>query len=218
VINQILMKMRPADRFDPVSAQVAGKYAEFEWSNFNSGLVDDLERRVGGLQGKRVLDLGAGPGQYAVAFAQRGARVTWHDVSRNYLALARSRAEARGVELGFSLGYLEEAARYLERPFDLVFNRICWYYCADDSRFAGLVRGLVRPGGWAYIDNYIRRTGGFKPRYWLNACTGLKLGHPVPPPGRLERLFGAFGDLELEVIQRSAGNERLFLTRRGQPA
>jgi 2-polyprenyl-3-methyl-5-hydroxy-6-metoxy-1,4-benzoquinol methylase len=215
LINKILMKLRPVDRFDPVSAQVVQKYAEFEWDHFNASLVDDLERRVGGLAGKRVLDLGAGPGQYSVEFARRGARVTWHDVSRNYLSVARGKAANHDARLEFHLGYLEEAAHFLDQPFDLVFNRICWYYCANDSGFARLIHELIRPGGWGYIDNFINRnSGGPGLRYWLNALTGLKIGHPVPPPGRLEKLFRAFGDLDLEMIQRSSRNERLFLTRR----
>jgi 2-polyprenyl-3-methyl-5-hydroxy-6-metoxy-1,4-benzoquinol methylase len=215
LINKILMKLRPvAGGFDPVSATGALRYAEFEWAHFSPGLVDELELRLDGLAGKRVLDLGGGPGQYAIEFARRGAQVTWHDISRNYLAVARDRAAALGVELEFNLGYLEEAARYLDQPFDFVFNRICWYYCVNDSEFARLVHGLVRPGGQAYIDNFIHHLpGGFKPRYWLNAVAGVKIGHPVPPPGRLERLFLAFGDMDLEVLQRSPRSERLLLTR-----
>ena len=215
MINKLLMKLRPvAGGYDPVGAEGAERYAEAEWANFNAGLVDDLELRLGGLKGKRVLDLGAGPGQYAVEFARRGAQVTWHDPSRNYLGVARDKAAALGVGLEFQLGYLEEAARYLDRPFDFVFNRICWYYCADDAEFAALIHGLIRPGGSAYIDNFINRTPGrFKPRYWLNAVAGLKIGHPVPPPGRLEQLFRRFGDLGLEMIHRSSRSERLLITR-----
>jgi 2-polyprenyl-3-methyl-5-hydroxy-6-metoxy-1,4-benzoquinol methylase len=215
LINRILMKLRPVEGgFDPISARGALSYAEFEWSRVSAGLVDELEWRVGGFAGKRVLDLGGGPGQYAIEFARRGARVTWHDISRNYLALARDRAAAQGARLDFNLGYLEQAARYLDQPFDLVFNRICWYYCVNDTQFARLVHGLIRPGGRAYIDNFIHHLpGGFKPRYWLNAVTGVKIGHPVPPPGRLEKLFLGFGDVDLEVLQRTPRSERLFLTR-----
>jgi 2-polyprenyl-3-methyl-5-hydroxy-6-metoxy-1,4-benzoquinol methylase len=216
LINSLMMKLQPVARgFDPVPRGYAETYAEHEWTNLNTGLIDELERRVGGFQGKRVLDLGAGPGQYAIEFARRGARVTWHDISRNYLAVARSRAAAHGAELDFSLGYLEEAARYLDDPFDFLFNRICWYYCADDFKFARLVRGLIRPGGWGYIDNFIHHVpSGLSARYWVNARMGIKIGHPVPPPGRVEKLLRAFGDLDLEVIQRSDRSERLFLKRR----
>ena len=219
MINKVLMKLRPvAHGYDPVGPTGAERYAEAECSNINLALVDDLARRLGGFAGKRILDLGAGPGQFSVEFARRGASVTWHDPSRNYLAVARDKAAACGADLDFRLGYLEEAAQYLDQPFDLVFNRICWYYCADDGEFAELVHGLIRPGGAAYIDNFINRApGGFNPRYWLNAIAGLKIGHVVPPPGRVERLFLSFGDMDLEMIHRSERSERLFLTRRAAP-
>jgi len=76
------------------------------------------------------------------------------------------------------------------------------------------MHGLIRPGGSAYIDNFIFRAHGFHPRYWINRWTGLKLGHSVPPPGRLEKLFSAFVDLDPELIQRTPRSERMLLTRR----
>jgi SAM-dependent methyltransferase len=216
MINSIFMKLRPvAKGFDPISSGGAEKYAAYEWANLNTRVIDDLEQRLGGLAGKRVLDLGAGPGQYAVEFARRGANVTWFDISRQYLAVAQGKAADLGTTLDFGLGYMEEAKQYLDRPFDFVFNRICWFYCANDRKFARLIHGLIRPGGCAYIDNYLRDASGkFDPRYWLNAQIGLKIGHPAPPPGRLEKLFHAYRDLDLEMVVRTPRAERMFLTRR----
>ena len=64
--------------WDPISPEYAREYADFASSRIDITLVDHLERQVGGLSGKRVLDLGGGPGQYSVLFAERGADVTWH--------------------------------------------------------------------------------------------------------------------------------------------
>lgn len=220
MINGLLMKLRPvAGGFDPVPSEHARTYAEHEWANINLGLVDDLEARLGGFRGKRVLDLGAGPGRSSFEFARRGARVVWHDVSRNYLNLARDKAGAIGADIRFELGYLEEAAKYADEPFDFVFNRICWFYCTNDFNFARIFHRLIRPGGSAYIDNYMKRVpGGFPLRIWINAYLGIKIGHVLPPPGRLEKLFGAHADIEIEVISRSEKNEKLFLTRKGPDA
>lgn len=219
MINKLLMKLRPVEGgYDPIPSEYAQSYANGEWDQFNPVLVDILEERLGGFAGKRILDIGAGPGQHAVTFARRGAQVTWHDISRNYMEFAKAKAASFNVEMEFSLGYMEEAARFQDRPFDLVFNRICWSYCLNDANFARVVHGLIRPGGHGYIDNFVSPDQAFfRPRYWLNAATGIKVGHPYPPPGRLERLFLAFGDLDLEVMHRSATNERLFLTRQGRP-
>ncbi|HEX6386847.1 MAG TPA: methyltransferase domain-containing protein [Anaerolineae bacterium] len=47
-----------------------------------------------------ILDVGGGPGRYAIALTQRGYTVTLLDLSRNNLALARVKAQEAGV--GFS--------------------------------------------------------------------------------------------------------------------
>ena len=118
---------RPENGWDPVPAAHAASYGAGEWSRIDQALLDDLSQRIGGFAGKSVLDLGGGPGQYSAAIAQRGARVTWHDVSRTYLNMSKSRAEALGLleNIKFSLGYLDEAPRLLGERFDFVFNRIC---------------------------------------------------------------------------------------------
>ena len=76
---------------------------------------DFIERSIGWLgrsfdldSGKRVLDLGCGPGLYANGLAQLGARVTAVDFSANSLAHARSIAERRGLQVAYhQANYLE---------------------------------------------------------------------------------------------------------------
>jgi asparagine synthetase B (glutamine-hydrolysing) len=94
---------RVEDGWDPITSGYASSYTELAWNERSPKLIEDLEIRVGGFAGKRVLDLGGGPGQYSVLFAQRGADVTWHDVSREYESITRQRAAAAGVTLRFSL-------------------------------------------------------------------------------------------------------------------
>ena len=120
----------------------------------NEHLLDQLEDWLGGLAGKRVLDLGGGPGHYTIAFARRGASVTWFDVSRNYQAMAQAKAAELLVadRVQFCLGYMDDASRALADRYDLVFNRICWNYGRSDRAFADVVYQLVRPGGCGYVD------------------------------------------------------------------
>jgi ubiquinone/menaquinone biosynthesis C-methylase UbiE len=67
-------------------------------------------RRLGNLEGRRVLDLGCGRGRWAEEFARRGARVTGIDWSEEALAQARRRVpQATFVrmpvtDLGFAAG------------------------------------------------------------------------------------------------------------------
>src|SRR5437868_9690221 len=92
--------------WDPIPRDYAAEYEQRAWNIYNNeNLVERLASLANGLAGKRVLDLGGGPGQYSVLFAQRGAQVVWHDVSREYARIARNRALAANVEVEFSLGY-----------------------------------------------------------------------------------------------------------------
>jgi ubiquinone/menaquinone biosynthesis C-methylase UbiE len=52
---------------------------------------------LGDLRGKRVLELGCGPGDYTIIMARRGADVTALDIAPSSLHITRERAEASGV-------------------------------------------------------------------------------------------------------------------------
>lgn len=221
MINRLHARFhRPEKGWDPVPTAHAFQYAEKEWSGgVREHLLDELEGWVGGLAGKRVLDLGGGPGQYAVAFARRGAQVTWYDVSMTYRAFAENKARENQVEIDFLLGYMDEAPERLGAEFDLVFNRICCYYGRSDRSFARVLFSLVRPGGVVYIDTnhsgWRRESLSHSARFrtWLNDALAIKIGHPFPPHGRIAGLFSRF-QLERMLIDYSAPtNDRLFFKR-----
>jgi 2-polyprenyl-3-methyl-5-hydroxy-6-metoxy-1,4-benzoquinol methylase len=222
MINRLHAKFhRPEKGWDPVPPAHAFTYGAGEWSHIDYRLLDDLGERTGGFAGKSVLDLGGGPGQYTIAIAQRGARVTWHDVSRTYLDMSRRKAEALGLvdQITFSLGYLDEAPQRLNERFDLVFNRICWYYGFGDRSFSAVVYGLVKPGGFGYVDTthsgYQRDqlSTTARLRTWLNDHSAIKIGHPYPPRGRLARLFLRHGIECLNVDYSTPTNDRILFQR-----
>lgn len=209
---------RPENGWDPISSDYSDGYSEYEWGIINSSLLDELEARVGGFAGKSVLDLGGGPGQYTVALAQRGAEVIWHDVSNIYRSIAERKAKEHGVagRVHFSIGYLDEAPQILGRQFDFVFNRVCWNYGFSDRGFTDVIYRLVTPGGCAYVDathsafrlDELGRS--VRLRTWLNDHLWIKLGHSLPPHGRLARLFMRYPMRLLIIDYRSPYNDRIF--------
>lgn len=208
---------RPESGWDPVPLEHSRQYGGLEWSSgADQRLLDELDTRLGGLAGKQVLDLGGGPGHYSVAFARRGAAVTWYDISKNYRDFARQKAGEAGVNVEFSLGYMDESFKALNRQFDLVFNRICWSYCINDSAFADVVYALAKPGGWIYVDTNHSGIGlesanlATRARTWLNDTLGVKIGHPYPRRGRVAKLFlrRPLGRLYVEHLPR---NDRILL-------
>ncbi|MEO7392395.1 MAG: methyltransferase domain-containing protein [Ramlibacter sp.] len=219
MINWLHSKLhRPEQGWDPVPLEHAREYGRLQWNDVNESVLDQLDDWLGGLKGKRVLDLGGGPAQYAVAFARRGAQVTWFDVSRNYQDLAKAKAAEFHLadRIQFTLGYLDEAPRLLTEPYDLVFNRICWNYGQTDRSFADMVYRLVRPGGSGYVDttNSIFNADQLSPsaraRTWLNDTTSIKIGHPYPPRGRVAKLLQRHPLARLLVDYSADYTDRVF--------
>ncbi len=206
--------------WDPVPETHAQQYAESEWViGANEVLLNELECWLGGFSGKKVLDLGGGPGQYSVAFAKRGALVTWHDISAAYAKIAEQKAEDHGVAIEFSIGYMDEALKLLKADYDLVFNRICWYYGFSDRSFSRTLFALIKPGGVGYVDTThsgwhresLSPAGQLKT--WLNDCFSVKIGHPFPPHGRLAKLFLELPVEKMQIDYSTETNDRLLFRR-----
>src|SRR5450755_1831007 len=63
--------------------------------------IDFLVERLGLDAGKRVLDVGCGPGRHSLALARRGIEVVGVDHSEEFVALARKAAAAEGLTAEF---------------------------------------------------------------------------------------------------------------------
>lgn len=200
---------RPEKGYDPVPAAFAAKYADNEYQKLDNDVVDKICGQLGALENRTLLDLGGGPGQFSLAFAQRGAQVTWHDISQNYLKIAREKAKNNKVKINFSLGYLEEA----KGKFDVLFNRICWYYCLNDKQFAHQIYDLLNVGGKGLIivnnEDFLNKELQverplkkliIKFSFWLNEKLGIKLTHVHPSHQKLKNIFSKlkFQNLNIE--------------------
>jgi 2-polyprenyl-3-methyl-5-hydroxy-6-metoxy-1,4-benzoquinol methylase len=193
-----------ANNYDPVTREHAEWYNERAEVDFNPAVLDHIEARIGGFAGKRVLDLGGGPGQWTVAMAQRGSHVTWHDISKTYQRMVQARAWNCGVKITFSLGYLEEAARLSAEPYDLVFCKGCWCYGRGDRTFGRLLFSLIKPGGCGYIECmnalFAPPTGGArKLQQALYDLLRWKVGHPYPRRGRIAAVMHSCGASRMEL-------------------
>lgn len=114
--------------------------------------IDDETRKVFGwlppLQGLRVLDLGAGVGQWSFRLAAQGAgEVVAVEYARGLVEIGRREAAARGLE---HVRFVQSAAEDFrsERPFDLVFISGLFVYLNDDQAEGLVARlpGFMQPG------------------------------------------------------------------------
>ena len=103
---------------------------------------------VGGVRGKRLLDMGGGDGAEMLEWARAGAIVTGVDNSPVQLASARRNAERLGVECRLvQADLLRLPEDLLQGEFDIVFSAWVETWIGDlDGWFANARRAL-KPGG-----------------------------------------------------------------------
>jgi SAM-dependent methyltransferase len=101
---------------------------------------------LGEVRGRDVLELGCGAAQWAIALAQRGARVTGLDLSERQLDHARTAIAAAGVDVTL----IEASAEALPLPdasFDIAFCDHGALSFADPYRTIPEAARVLRPGG-----------------------------------------------------------------------
>jgi SAM-dependent methyltransferase len=103
-------------------------------------------RLLGTLAGKRVLDLGCGTAEAAVAFATQGAHAIALDPSSEQLAAARRRCERAGVRVELHQGDLADLAFMRAESVDLVFSAWALNGVSDLSRVFRQVHRVLKQG------------------------------------------------------------------------
>lgn len=122
----------------------AGWFAPFEWAD------------LGELAGRDVAHLQCHLGVETMAFPLRGARTTGLDFSANAVAEARRIAAEAGLAVQYVHADVHDAVEALGAGrFDVVYTgkgALC--YLPDLRRWADVVIGLLRPGGFLYVAEF----------------------------------------------------------------
>ena len=133
------------DRRAPSYTEVIRKNLEGEW---DGRWADMLISRFPepGAEPLSVLDVGTGPGFYAIILAERGYRMTAVDYAENMLAEARRNAG----DLAERITFRQMDAHCLDFPtgsFDALVTRNLTWNLADPERAYGEWLRVLRPGG-----------------------------------------------------------------------
>lgn len=116
-------------------------------ATYGAEIPDEDELRLcGDVAGKRVLDLGCGGGQSAIAFARHGAKVVGIDHSAEQLSYARRLADSEEVKLELRQADLADLAFLPPGSVDLAFSAWALNYVSDVSRVFRQVHRVLKTG------------------------------------------------------------------------
>ena len=123
--------------------------------------ADELVRELGAIAGVRLLDVGCGTGNAALAAARAGARATGIDPATRLLEIGRARAQDEGVAVELREGDAT-ALPFEDDAFDVAVSVFGVIFAEPEQAAAELLR-VVRPGGRVALTTWL--PGGVAGRF-----------------------------------------------------
>jgi 2-polyprenyl-6-hydroxyphenyl methylase/3-demethylubiquinone-9 3-methyltransferase len=150
------------DKFQSIASRWWDRESEFKpLHDINPLRVDYIERQVGGLDGKQVVDIGCGGGILAEALAQRGALVTGIDMAEQSLKVARLHLHESELEIDYQLSTAEAFADDHAAGFDVVTCLEMLEHVPDPAAIIDAAVRLLKPGGCLILSTLNRNPKSF---------------------------------------------------------
>ncbi|MBK1726147.1 bifunctional 2-polyprenyl-6-hydroxyphenol methylase/3-demethylubiquinol 3-O-methyltransferase UbiG [Halorhodospira neutriphila] len=157
---------RETARFDATGDWWEPEGSQRALHDINPVRLDWVEACLGGAEGKRILDVGAGGGLLAEGLARRGARVLGIDTARQALQTAKLHAlEAEITNVDYRCCTVEELAAEARRgelePFDAVTCMEMLEHTPQPASVVAACAELVRDGGDACFSTLNRTLASY---------------------------------------------------------
>lgn len=165
---------------DQLRREQQGQWASGNYQRLASASVliaEQLCEHIDLRSSARVVDLCTGTGNTAIAAARRQCRVTGLDFVPEFLARARWRAAAEGVEVDFVHGDTQ-LLPFADGAFDVVLSTFGVPFAADHRRAADELVRVCRSGGRIAMTSWL-------PEGWTGALGGI-LARYSPPPAPMK--------------------------------
>lgn len=155
-------------------------FREFDQIKFNEGLAGDLSLWIPeDIEGKRVLDIGCGPGYWNRIFGKMNVEYYGIDISPRTIEIARKSKAIFNLHGTLEVGNAE----HLEFPnesFDLVVSEGVIHHTPDTQACVNEIHRVLRKGGNAHIGLYyknlvLRSRFLFRLILWIMKVYGISL-------------------------------------------
>jgi 2-polyprenyl-6-hydroxyphenyl methylase/3-demethylubiquinone-9 3-methyltransferase len=143
--------------------------------------LDLIDRTVGGLRDRTVVDIGCGGGILSESMAIRGARVKGIDLAEKPLKVARLHLLESGAQVDYEAISAEALAAREPHRYDIVTCMEMLEHVPDPAQTVAACAQLVKPGGHVFFSTLNRN-----PKSYLFAIIGAEYLLKLLPIGTHE--------------------------------
>ncbi len=159
---------------------------------------------LGNVNGKKVIEIGAGAGQNSIVLAKKGAIATAFDISKEQLNHGRKLAKKEKVKVKFIRGDFQRLEYHFNpNSFEIVMSAYALQYCSTlesmDSTFQQIYEILVPKGIFVFsLDHPVRTIGHWEEktdRFFLDNYfdrSKKEWDYSFPETGVSDRMKGSF--------------------------
>lgn len=150
------------DKFQAIANRWWDEESEFKpLHRINPIRVEYINKLCGGLDGKKVLDIGCGGGLLTEAMATHNAVVTGIDMAEKSLSIARLHLYESELEVDYQLTSAEAFAESHAGEFDVVTCLEMLEHVPDPQSVIAAAASLVKPGGHLFFSTINRNPKSF---------------------------------------------------------
>lgn len=109
-----------------------------------------------------ILDIGAGPGRYALYYAAKKCDVTMVDLAPSHVSLAKAKAMEMGLAINAFVGDALTVDQQFNQQFDHVFLMGPLYHLLEETDRIKAIQNaldLLKPGGYIYVTFIMMMAG-----------------------------------------------------------
>ncbi len=150
------------DKFQAIANRWWDEESEFKpLHRINPIRIDYIKQYAGGLEDKKVLDIGCGGGLLTEAMAASGALVTGIDMAEKSLSIAKLHLYESELEVDYQLSSAETFAESHNAEFDVVTCLEMLEHVPDPQSVIVAAAKLVKPGGHLFFSTINRNPKSF---------------------------------------------------------
>ena len=161
-MNQTNVDPLEIEKFQSLASRWWDTESEFKpLHDINPLRIDYIDKNSGGVEGKKVLDIGCGGGILCEALAQKGALVTGIDMAEMSLNVAKMHLYESELNIDYQMSTVEQFATAHSGEFDIVTCLEMLEHVPDPSSVVAAATQLIKSDGQAFFSTINRNPKSF---------------------------------------------------------